>query len=75
MKVHNTATATEYAAIWKSQATPGRAAQQLIAAANDCESRGLADSHKLPEFAQGMLDAAKVLRIEAFQLATALFRP
>ena len=75
MKINNAATASEYAAIWKSQATPGRAAQRLIAAANDCESRGLADKHKLPEFAKGMLDAARILRIEAFGLAPSLFQP
>jgi hypothetical protein len=75
MKVNNATTAAEYAAAWKSQATPGRAAQRLTAAANDCESRGLADRRRLPEFSKGMLDAARVLRIEALQLATSLFRP
>lgn len=75
MKVNNATTATEYAAIWKSQATPARAIQRITAAANDCESRGMADRHKLPEFAKGMMDAARVLRIEAFQLAPSLFRP
>ena len=75
MKVHNATAATEYAAIWKSQATPSRAIQRITAAANNCESRGMTDRHKLPEFAKGMMDAARVLRIEAFQLASSLFRP
>jgi len=75
MTVNNATAAKEYAAIWKANATPNRAAQRITAAANDCENRWFTDKDKLPEFAQGMLDAAMVLRMEAFQMASSLFRP